>query len=261
MLQMRMEAFAGTDVTHVLVEAPWTHRGVAKPLVFEENKARFARYEIIPRVDHWEPDLAAPWNNEHHQRNMAWEPIGALADDDDIVLICDVDEIPSSELLAFLAADKNVRNVMSVWMRTFLFAVDWEAAGPLPPTCVLGRVSYLRMCAGSGEYIAQIRDKRADYTVFERGGWHFSWLGGPEAQAAKLRTATCHTEIFNTPEAALIESGDRWRHADGGGGIAVAGVDVDDSWPAYITERRCPQNWFRPRNGDLTVTENNAPGR
>jgi hypothetical protein len=30
-------------------------------------------------------------------------------------------------------------------------------------------------------------------------------------------------------------------------GRVMQPVDVNDEWPAYIVERRCPSEWFRPR--------------
>ena len=87
------------------------------------------------------------------------------------------------------------------------------------------------------------------------GGWHFSWTGqgGPAWQAAKLDEATCHTEILGTAEAGLIRSGARWATAQDGGGLPVRPVTVDETWPAYIYERRCPAAWFRPASRSQAV--------
>jgi len=259
MLDMRLEEFARAAAeldepfTHVAVEARWTHRGVPKKLELAERIAEApagrawadARHLVVLEDD-WEPDPAAPWVNEHHQRNRAWAYIDAHAGEDDWVLICDVDEIPSRDLLK-----QPPWIAHSVPMRTFLFAVDWEVAVPVPPTCVAARVWWLRGQARTGMYLAEARDGRGDYRVFSgQGGWHFSWVGqgGPEWQAAKLEEATCHTEILATEEAALIRSGARWATSEAGGGLQVRPVDVDPSWPAYIADRRCPPAWFRPRD-------------
>jgi Glycosyltransferase family 17 len=255
MLRLRLESFAGWDVRHVLVEAPWTHRGIRKPLHYTPAGLDAARIDHV--VDDWDPDTY-PWTNEHHQRNAAWKTIDARADDDDWVLICDLDEIPSPALLGWLAGHPGRHGpVFAVWMRTFLFAVDWEVAydaltarrTPLPATCVVASAGYLRAAAASGEYLAEVRDSRDTYEQINipAAGWHLSWLGGPAAQAAKLDTATCHTEILATPEAALIRSGARWRSAESGGGLPVRPVDVDATWPPPVVERRVPGSWFRPR--------------
>jgi hypothetical protein len=253
MLDMRLEECQPFDeLVHVICEAPWTHRGVPKPLTFAAQRhayhpgLRSGRIRHV--IDDWDPDVL-PWNNEHHQRNRAWKVIAAEAADDDPVLICDVDEIPSGELLRYLArGDLRDFSPLAIPMRTYLFAVDWEVARRVPPTCVAATAGYLRKHAARGRYLAEIRDDRDLYPEFQgHGGWHFSWCGGPAAQAAKLDTATCHTEILATAEADLIRSGARWATSENGGGLPVRPVTVDSSWPAKIREGRCPPEWFRPR--------------
>ena len=258
MFDCRLEAFEGRDAVHVVTESRFTHRSVPKPLSFPADLD--LGYPICHLVDDFEPDPAAPWVNEHAQRNYAWRVIDAEAADDDVVLICDVDEIPSPQLLDFLPlwATAAGEHPLSVRMKTYLFAVDWQVPDPLPlpggrreplpPTCVVATVRCLRKRAASGEYLAEVRDGRSGYPEFSGfGGWHFSWCGGPERQREKLETSTCHTEILSTPEADLIRSGARWRSPENGGGLPVVPVEVDESWPAYVFERRCPPEWFRAR--------------
>jgi hypothetical protein len=256
MLQMRMEETAGWATT-VLVEAGVTHRGVPKPLVFAENE---------PRFDHWSedgrlfyefaslPDDPNPWVREHAQRNAAWWIIDAMADDTDWVVIGDLDEIPKPFLTGdhYSAARDHEgavwafgQAVYSVRMRTFLYAVDWEAADQdaLPPTQVRATVGYIREHDGD---LAGIRDRRADYPEVRDGGFHFSWLGGPQAQTYKAVKASCHKEEMRASGALeLISSGKAWREgADTG--IPLKPAEIDDTFPAMIRERRCPENWFRP---------------
>jgi beta-1,4-mannosyl-glycoprotein beta-1,4-N-acetylglucosaminyltransferase len=240
MLQCRLESMAGYDVAHVLVEAPFTHRGVPKPLHYEESGRTGGG--IIPVVI--DISAAAGWAYEHAQRNAAWPVIDAMADDADMVLICDLDEIPSPALLDWAQAPGYFKQpVIAVRMRTFLFAADWEV-GPLT-TCVAATARYLRLHGGD---LAGVRDGRDGYLVFPDGGWHLSWLGGPERQKEKLETASLHQpEIDARPEGDMIRDGTRYRTSQDGGGLAVIPVDVDETWPRYVYERRCPANWFRPR--------------
>lgn len=250
MLRMRIEECEGFEVQHLAIEALWTHRAVPKPLHLARwleadcNRAWAQAHNLTVLACDFDPDPHAAWVNEHAQRNRAWSWIDRNAHPDDWVLIADVDEIPSRELLAAGPG----RKVRSVPMRTMLFAVDWEVARPVPPTCVAARVWWLREQARSGSYLAEVRDDRDRYPVFEGfGGWHFSWCGGPAEQAEKLDSATCHTEILATEEAQLIRTGRRWASAENGGGLPVRPVTVDRTWPAYIREGRCPKSWLRPK--------------
>ena len=236
MLDLRLEVMEPYPVTHILVEAPFTHRGVPKPLHYRESR-RLGR-RVISLVTGF-PDGAGGWANEHFQRDAAWPAINSVAADTDIVLICDLDEIPSPALLAW-----NGPAVTAVCMRTFLFAVDWEVDSPWA-TCVAATAGYLRQRGGS---LAAVRDGRDRYPVLQDGGWHFSWLGGPEKQKEKLETASLHQpEIDARPEGAMIRDGTRYRTSENGGGLAVRPVDVDETWPGPVVKRDCPESWFRPR--------------
>ena len=243
MLEMRLRELAGKVDRHVIVESSVTHRGIAKPLVFDANKERFRPW--LDRITYLvaDPDMDDPWAREHAQRDHVWPYLDTMGADDDVVLICDVDEIPSASALAWTGP-----GATSLFMRTTLYAVDWEVppSYPLPPTAVAATVAHLRKHGG---HLGAVRDARGMYPVITDGGWHFSWTGGPERQKAKLLTGTCHTELLSHPEANLILSGARYREGASGGGIPVVPVDVDQAWPAWIRERKCPAEWFRPRGG------------
>jgi beta-1,4-mannosyl-glycoprotein beta-1,4-N-acetylglucosaminyltransferase len=249
-LEMRLESCEGWAVNHVLVESPVTFLGVPKPLVYERNHYQFGewkrkiRYAVAPDPKIPGTSMGAAWVREHIQRQVAWAVLEEFcAEDDDIVLICDVDEIPSAAVLAWDGQD-----VAAVDMRTCIYAVDWECCGLLPPTCVVARVGYLRKQLEQGLGLGSVRDGRSGYPVIPDGGWHLSWLGGPKAQAEKLLTASFHRdEIMASPEGATILDGRRYREGAVAGGLAVKPVDVDESWPSYVVQRRCPRNWFRPR--------------
>jgi Glycosyltransferase family 17 len=241
-LEFRLAELASSGACHVLSEARVTHRGVPKPLHYQENTSPALR--AASRVLAVTADLdgiTAPWAREHAQRDAAWHAIAGDAADDDIVYICDADEIPSAQALAW-----DGQGAVALWMRTTLYAVDWVVpdSHPLPPTAVAARAGWLRAHGGS---LSAARDNRGAYPVIRDGGWHHSWLGGPARQREKLETATCHTELLDHPEAQVIRSGARYYAGEDGGGIPVVPADVDGTWPAYIAGRRCPPEWFRPR--------------
>lgn len=243
MLECRLETMEGYDVTHVLVESRTTHRGEVKPLVYQENWERFARWSH--RIIYHVADLPAspdPWIPEGMQRDAAWPVIDSLAVDTDTVLVCDLDEIPSPDLLGWVGWSGAVA---AVQMRVFLFAVEWEMVGA-PPSSAVATAGFVRQVGGS---LTRVRGGRFIYPdVVRNGGWHLSWLGGTEAQTEKLERYSLHqAEIDARPEGALIRDGTRYRTAENGGGGAVTWVPVDDSMPAYVTERRCPESWFAPR--------------
>jgi hypothetical protein len=235
LLTMRLEEMQDLDdVQHVVVEATSDHQGHPKRLWLRENWDRFKpwhhrlRYVLTSL-----PDADNPWVREHYQRDRALAALKA-APADDLLLIADIDEIPAPGIF------------YSVWPEPALcleqmvaaFAVDW--LWQPDPTSVLTTVGYARQ-AGS---LAAVRDNRMAYPRLPNAGWHFSWVGGKQACLQKL-DAFCHLEAKEVVRQG-VESGDfiergLWNVA------TLKPVDVDETWPAMIRERRCPAEWFRPR--------------
>jgi hypothetical protein len=86
-------------------------------------------------------------------------------------------------------------------------------------------------------------------------GWHFTWLGGPEAIRRKAGQF-CHLELqemilAGNDAGEWYEQGWTWHglgpYPPPRRAFRLDPVEVDESWPAYIRERRCPDSWFRPR--------------
>lgn len=99
LLRVRCEELKHLNPIHVLVEATSTHTGDPKPLHFDEIKDEFSDYNIIHVVTGL-PNTGDPWRNENYQRDcIAQALVGA--DDDDVIIISDVDEIPRWQAVQF----------------------------------------------------------------------------------------------------------------------------------------------------------------
>lgn len=241
MLECRLSEHEGVIDHTVLVEGTLSHRGEPKPLHFAENRDRFAPW--LHRITHVVADLPADlaaWPREHQQRDAAVPALEALGlADDDIVLIADVDEFPPR---GFDWA--TVHPVVSFAQTLAMYAVD--LLYPDPHVCsVAARWDVLK-----GKSLAAVRDNRHAYRVV-RGGWHLTWLGGPEGQRAKL-AVTCHEEMTDLSRE-LLASG--LCYAEGihhTGDFYMIPVDVDDTWPARIARGEVPLEWYRPRAATTT---------
>jgi beta-1,4-mannosyl-glycoprotein beta-1,4-N-acetylglucosaminyltransferase len=237
MLECRLVELEDYDVTHVIVESFVTHRGEPKPLWYANDQSgRFRKWEHrIRSVAVGEAafhGLTDPWAREHRQRDAAG--LAAVPEPDDMVLIADVDEIPSAAVLTARPATAAL-----IMQRVACFAVDWVWPH-LEPTGVLARAEFL-----NGSSLAGVRDNRHAYPPIMDGGWHLSWMGGHEAHLAKL-AAHCHVEQDTPDITGTITSGRAY--AEGWHiGTKLAAVDIDETWPRYVRERRCPASWFRPR--------------
>lgn len=229
------------NLVHVAVEADVDHQGHPKPYHLTDNLERFARWGDrlrvvqatgLPTVEE-NPD---PWCREHAQREHVREGLTDAAPDD-VILHGDVDEIPT---VAF-AANANPGAGFAIAIQRFHpFAVDWLHPMPWPGT-VAGRFR-------SVTSFSKMRDVRL--TAYEHsartaaGGWHFSWVGGQTYQADKL-ASFCHPEVGVWSKDLIDRDAFRTHgyHVDGS---RLEAVTVDQSWPRWVRDRKCPADWFRP---------------
>lgn len=110
MLELRLQTLEDCVDMHVLVESSVSFTGIPKPLYYNDSKHLFSKY--APRIIHVVLDRLAVddvqtiedvWRNEYFSRNrvmLGLERVGAV--DDDVLLLCDVDEIPSPRSIATL---------------------------------------------------------------------------------------------------------------------------------------------------------------
>lgn len=252
MLQCRLEELDDSPVTrHVVVESERDHQGRAKPLWYREAGDRFSAWRdkityIVASLPP-ESEFIDPWQREHMQRMHI---AAAVLDTPpgDFVLLADVDEIPSPYALEFMA--RGVDGMRAFNMRLAMFAVDWVHEEPT-------RISTGGLRHNLG-VLPEQRDNayRITLPLVQDAGWHFTWLGGPEAIRSKA-DQFCHLELRDmilrsNEERLLYEQGYTW-HGDTGpyppphATVQQLAVEVDETWPSYIRERRCPDSWFRPR--------------
>lgn len=245
MLECRLRQFDQYPVyKHVLVEAPVDHQGHPKSLVYAENKERFAPWadQIIHVVADELAEVAgdtrdAAWAREGAQREAIGRGLADAVPEDQLIL-ADVDEIPNAGAIAA---------VQGGWSGVFemtccLFAVDWvwNQLRTSPVARVAGVTSFMQARRGiwnSGP-------------VLTGCGHHLTWLGGEPGVRAKL-AVTPHTEVIQETTASLADGVFYRQGINLFDKFGLAGplhpVDVDESWPKWVYERRCPPGWFRPR--------------
>ena len=265
MLECRLETMAEAVDYFVAVEASVDHQDHAKPFHISDNLDRFERWAdklIVVQATGLptHADDPDPWARELAQREYVLDGLREVdrragLTPDAIVLHGDVDEIcrplhirnvrPKFPKYPDLLPDGTPDlGFVSFNQRGHFFAVDWlypdvwggTVAGTLAQVIELGPDPFQKM--------RNTRNWNPSYV--SDSGWHLSWLGGQEAALAKLGSF-CHPEVAERTLVGL--STDRYLregfHLDG---RRMAPVDVDESWPPFVFERRCPAEWFRPRD-------------
>lgn len=256
MLECRLMEAENQDVRHVLIEARYDHQGHPKPLYYADNKSRFDTWNS--RITHVIADIPGPgpidpWHREHAQREHMWVGL-ADAEPDDIVLLCDVDEIPAHGAYYL----RGLREMRALSMRLAMFAVDWVC-----PSEVRIAVAGPRRCLSVPAWRFRDNGPRSLMPNLSGMGWHFTWLGGPEAIRHKAEQF-CHLELRDmilraNEQGLLYEQGMTW-YAESSEyeeypppipGKAMVPAVIDGTWPRYIRERWCPDSWFRPQATDM----------
>lgn len=206
LLEFRLKLLDDCVSHFVIAESNLTHSGKPKSYIFEENKKRFEPWlhKILYIPVHqnihgllfnenetaYNP-TSASWQLENGQRN-ALNAAASLAADDDIIITGDLDEIPDPFIL------KKIKLLPAPVVFTLLFHyyfMNCQNTGD--------ERWWNGSIACSGKHYKQttpqaLRDKRNDWKRINKGGWHFSYLGGLEKIKYKLQSFA-HTE-FNKEE-------------------------------------------------------------
>ncbi len=260
MLECRLYELENLPVRHVITEATRDHYGRPKPLWFCENRERFAPWadRIVSNVVmglspeggvpeyHTDTD---PWLRLHAQRNAQVAGLTG-ASDQDIVLISDVDEIPSPAACVLPPAPGG----HMLEQRLYLHAVDWQYPVNHFGTMAIRRGELARTTPMEllGRRIEAAGENQLP--VVPDGGWHLSWLGWPDNVQRKV-TVQAHLErpafvLEDFVSGRFYREGvhEAWYSGDVlQEGVRLAPVDVDETWPRWVSERKCPESWFRPR--------------
>ena len=217
MLELRLNELDSVVDKFVLVEATFTFQGNTKPLYYNENKPRFEKFEkkIIHIVLGELPSTNSTWEIETYQRNAIL--LGLTdAQPNDLILISDVDEIPTTEGILCAAKSKvnsvflmemyyYYLNYLSVRKSNFTRRAKYFLLAQLKISKYILRHHELYYWYGTVALkfknittIQQERESRQNYSVFpnliKNAGWHLSYFGGSQKIAQKIESFA-HTEL------------------------------------------------------------------
>jgi hypothetical protein len=185
MLELRLNELKDTVDLFVLVEMTKTFTGHDKPLTFAAARERFRKWPIRHVVVTDVP-VADAWTREGWQRNAIVRGMEGVPDEA-VVLISDVDEIPYHGAIPTELTDKS----LAVFEQQFFYYTFNNR--------VKGKWKGTRAATASSvrAWTPQVIRNRGN-TFVPNGGWHFSYMGGPDKISEKLQGFS-HQE-YNTPE-------------------------------------------------------------
>lgn len=236
LLELRLKELDGVVDRHILVESTITFQGTPKPLYYADNANRFERW--ADRIDHVivtaMPAGPNHWHREAYQRECITHALFG-ASGDDVLLLCDVDELPRPEIIRQFAPQPGISRLD---MTQFNYWLNCRA--PLPCSCA--RMCHLRDRPPGG--MQGLRTHPGDHVLTD-AGWHFSYLGGEERIRRKLASFS-HSEwnneaiLKNIPYA--LNEGFALHNPD----ARYQFVPIDGTFPRTIQEERARwAEWIR----------------
>lgn len=188
LLEIRLNELKNVVDFHVLVESTKTQTSLDKPLYFEQNRDRYKDFShkiVQVTVDEF-PKFSYPWGMEHFQRNNIIQGIRLLlereliTEENAIILISDLDEIPNPQILK--SSLKNLNGQISFNMSFNPFYVNFfaEKKDWIGTTAI--KLSEAIKNNLSPQDIRNVKD----YCSVINGGWHFCYQGGKETVYKKF---------------------------------------------------------------------------
>ena len=231
LLEARLTELYDHVYRFVLSESPVSYTGLPKPLYYQENKERFTPWKdkIIAVTADVSAATSTP-EREYIQRQSIWRGLDDY-ETGDILITGDADEIIHPDTLQVTKKIKIMHRHHPLAVNLF----DSTPWGGYSPHCGPGRPDMMEL--------RQRLHSRLIKTVLGNG-WHFSWLGGPEAMKAKVQTLLEYEMIPRI--FADAESYYRNRINPGSGDHDLKLVDIDETYPKYMQDRKGPAFWYWP---------------
>jgi beta-1,4-mannosyl-glycoprotein beta-1,4-N-acetylglucosaminyltransferase len=189
-LEIRLNELNHVVDKFILCEGTRTFCREKKDLLFERNKERFAPF--LDRIIHLVFDdgpvpIKEKFAFEREQRDYLLSGINwRKIQPEDIVLISDVDEIPSAEAVKRFYKDK--QDYITFRQSHYLYKLNLLLSKRLN-----GPVAF-RWYALGPQSLTQMREKRRHTPRYGGAGWHFSCLGGSGRLENKI-LAYSHRDI------------------------------------------------------------------
>lgn len=184
----------------IIVEARQTYMGKDKDLFFEKNKGNYADFK--DKIIHMVVDLpiksselnkerSEQWINEKYQRNCIRYGIEYLKlNKEDLILICDIDEIPDPLTLRKIMVCDLEFNIYSLEMMFYYYNLNTlsNSKWTSPKILSYGALYY------SPSTLDDIR--RMECPIIKHGGWHLSYFGDTNFIKNKIENFS-HQEFNN----------------------------------------------------------------
>ena len=165
------------------------------------------------------------WGVETYQRESIIKGL-INCDEDDIIIISDVDEIPNP--IEIEKIKNNIGEVFNFNQKMYYYYVNilkennWSG----PKACNWGKLKTISLNS--------LRQNKHTTKTISDGGWHFSFMGGESKVIEKIE-AYAHQE-YNKPYYKDNVKNNIMTNTDPFFRGSLTHVEIDDSYPKYLLE-------------------------
>lgn len=209
LLRLRMAELKDVVDAFVLVEGTHSHSGLAKP-VYSAEAVTHLPFQAPPVITHL-ADLSAfqsadRWRREQAQRDALLDALATIdCEPDDVILLSDADEIPRAAAMSSVVELVRRRGVAVLEQTLHRFYLNnvTKAEDHRCGWCGTLAIRYrdllrsspsrLRGQWCSGGQLSRFSLARQRRGLIRNAGWHFTYMGGPEAVIHK-RQNFAHAE-------------------------------------------------------------------
>lgn len=167
LLEVRLNELKDVVDIFILTESPYTFTGIKKPLYFQENKERFANFNIVAETYNPITTVYRPQDYELNQKqyNLDYAYTNYFTNGDTIVH-SDCDEIPKASVLK----DAVKENSSGLKLDSFYYYMNCRQTTQM-------RGWAIRTVKPKQQINCDIKQRYKVDKVFDNAGWHFSFLG------------------------------------------------------------------------------------
>lgn len=221
LLEIRLEELSPYVDKFVLVESEKTHSNKKKKLYFEENKSRYEKFKdkiihlVIKDFDNNKlkeyynnsfsshPMMSSSnWLNEAEQRNYLENRL-LNCDDEDIIMISDIDEIPNMEVTIDYIKNLKDDAMCHCYGKMFYYYLnleiennDWVCTKITKyKTLKKYNIKFSELFRTFDVNNQEERNRIKNFRI-PNSGWHFSYLGNKNQIKEKL-SSFMHQEMIN----------------------------------------------------------------
>lgn len=243
LLEIRLNELDSVVDTFIICESTMSHNNKPKPLYFSNNRKRFEKFlhkidlVIFDSVKHTDS-----WSIENDHRRALSEKIPVNLNEEDILLLSDLDEIPRKDIVEKLKSRRE--DQFPVTLCSTMYSGSFHNHVIAPPNQLHndGTVALKFIQYKQNQDLQHYRNIRSQTLprIYD-AGWHFTSMGGPKNVLKKIQSFA-HNEYRDSgvayTERGISDAIKEGTDVFGRIGYVVEKVELDDTFPKYLLENK-----------------------